>query len=184
MISPLKKRFYQVLSVVIFLNIAIISASAEEIKLPREAKVYEHSSPAFTISYPANYNIKEVDGVDFIFMAAAPNQYDFPTLLVRTSSIEVNSSKEAIKNLMIKREKEEWADTHPKDFKLLSQKDVTLTDSTPAIATKIVYKGDFGPTHLYQISVIKNGKAYDIMFAWSRPKTNAMTNFAHTIAFE
>lgn len=182
MINSLKRNICQLLVATALIVAFTFPAAAKEIKLPGTAKVYEHTSPDFSISYPADWKIqsKNAEKPYVLFRVYTQNEYEFPEMDVRTSNLAETATKKDIENEIINFEKKEYPEFKPRRFFLLSQEDITLSDGTPAIVTKMQYSTVAGATYVYQINVFKNGISLRATMYWEKGRNNELSKYADT----
>ncbi|MBN1382312.1 MAG: hypothetical protein JXA41_11600 [Deltaproteobacteria bacterium] len=98
---------------------------------PPNSKTFTNDSPAFSVSYPQDWDVVDFEEEDVVFKAAT-GAYQLPNFIVIKAKA-VASTKEAVEQI-----KKRWDDQYMgKNFKTISEETVKLEDGTPAFMVQI-----------------------------------------------
>lgn len=152
------KRVSQCLTLicVALLSIAMLTACATAPPEQPQAGggtpgLYKSDAYGFTLKYPENFKSHKIRYADEVCYVAYPNQWDLPNIGVSVSDLYNEALDPEVFMDSVKA-------TNPgtKRFKVLSQKDMTLSDGTPAKSFIFKWNWSDGVTKLQSASLITN----------------------------
>ena len=145
---------------VVLLSFVLLSACATTSKDQAVdgavAGVYKNEAQGFTFTYPENYKMQPFQSDTEVLRVAKPSQYLLPVITVGVSDVPYETLDPQIVTDSMK---ESLPGT--KRYKVLSEKDMTLNDGTPAKSFTFKWTWSDGASKLQSGALITNigGKA-------------------------